>query len=59
MLEKYIVPYFRKLLIVGSLKGLYGSSIDSVAFGIRGKKSNFVSLFNTVSFVNLMEGPRN
>ena len=39
MLEKTIVPYFSKLLIVGSLKE-YDSTIGcfSVAFGDRGKR---------------------
>jgi hypothetical protein len=40
MLEKNIVPCFGKLLIVGRLKGLYGSTVGccTIAFVAKGKR---------------------
>lgn len=50
MLEKSILPYFEKLLILDSLKGLYDSAIGcySVAFGAK-RKSHFTLLLTPLT----------
>ena len=47
MLEKSILPYFGKLLIVGGLKGLYNSIVDCYSFVFDARRKSHFTLLLT------------